>query len=222
MKKLCFLLICFSSVLEARKPVPASRYEQLTGKKLSQDTKSKWDKLYSSSQFIYGKAPAKFLSQSYHYIPYGSSVLDLGMGEGRNAVFLAKKGYQVTGVDLSTIAVKKAQILAKEFGVKIKTVIANLDEYDFPENSFDSIICFYYVDREMIAKIKKWLKPEGVIIYEGFTLKQRIKEEKKDPEEYYLKEAELLNLFSDFKILKFEEPLHQKNYVSSIIVKGKK
>ncbi len=219
MKNLLILLLFFSIYSFGRKPVPASRYEQLTGKKLSQDKKAKWDKLYSSSQFIYGKAPAKFLSQSYHFIPFGSSVLDLGMGEGRNAVFLAKKGYQVTGVDISTIAVKKAQLLAKEFGVKIKTIVGNLNTYDFPENSFESIICFYYVDRKMIEKIKKWLKPNGVLIYEGFTLKQRELEEKKDPEEYYLKNAELLKMFEGFKILKFEEPEHLKKHRSSIIVK---
>ena len=222
--KILIILTLLAPVLGlSRKPVPASQYEQLTGKKLSKDKKAKWDKLYSNSKFIYGKAPSKFLSQSYQFIPFGSSVLDLGMGEGRNAVFLAQKGYQITGVDLSNIAVKKAQLLAKEFGVKIKTIVANLQDYEFPENSFDSIICFYWVDRKMLKRIHKWLKPGGVIIYEGYTLKHRAQEKEPDPVSYYLEEAELLKLFKDYKILKFEEANHQDEFRSSIIaIKGRK
>ncbi len=219
---LLFVLI-ISSTAFGRKPVPASRFEQLTGKKLTSDTKSMWDQLYNRSQFVYGKAPARFISQNYHFLPYGSSVLDMGMGEGRNAVFLAKKGYKVTGIDISSVAVKKAQLLAKEFKVKIKTVVASLNDYDFGESAFDSIICFYYVDRSLIEKMTKWLKPGGHIIFEAFNIKQRAKEAKKAASEsYYLKDGELFDLFEGFKILKFEEPLHLDNYTSSIIIQKPK
>ncbi|MCB9094414.1 MAG: class I SAM-dependent methyltransferase [Halobacteriovoraceae bacterium] len=216
-----FMSFLVANASWARKPVPASRFEQLTGKKLRDDAKNLWDKTYSRSDFVYGKAPAKFLSENYHYIPFGSQVLDMGMGEGRNAVFLAKKGYKVVGADISSVAVKKAHVLAKEFGVKIKTTVVNLSDYDFPENSFDSIICFYYVDRSLLPKIKRWLKPGGVLIYEGNTLSQREEElDKNFPKSYYLESGELLKLFKkDYKILKFEEPEHLKPYRSSIIVK---
>ncbi len=147
----------------------------------------------------------------------------MGMGEGRNAVFLAKKGYKVTGIDISSVAVKKAQLLAKEFNAKIKTVVASLDDYDFGDNAFDAIICFYYVDRNMIEKMDKWLKPGGHIVFEAFNIKQRAKlGEKADPESYYLKDEELLKLFKGYKVLKFEEPLHLENYTSSIIVQKPK
>lgn len=215
-----FLSFLLSFQAVARKPVPASRFEQLTGKKAGSDVKNTWDKIYSRSKFVYGKAPAKFLTQSFQYIPDGASVLDLGMGEGRNAVFLAQKGHKVTGVDISPIAVKKAKILAKEFGVKLQTLVADLKSYDFKENSFDTILCFYYVDRSLIDKMKKWLKPNGLIIYEAFTKKQKEKNKNEsDPDSYYLSNGELLELFSGFRLLKFEEPQHQEQFTSSIIAK---
>ena len=66
----------------------------------------------------------------------------MGMGEGRHAVFLAQKGYKVTGIDLSSVAVKKANMLASEFGVRIKTVVASLKKYKIPKESFDAVVCF--------------------------------------------------------------------------------
>jgi SAM-dependent methyltransferase len=218
-----FLLVFLLSIFNvyARKPVPASRFEQLTGKKISRTTKSMWDSIYSRSRFVYGKAPSSFLSQNYAFIPMGSKVLDVGMGEGRNSVFLAKRGYKVIGADISSVAIKKAQVLAKEFSVDLQTVTANLKEYEFDKGSFDAIICFYFVDRSLLKKLKKWLRPGGVIIYEGFSIKQRAVDKKPMEVEEYLQTAELLELFNDFQILKFEEPLHLEHYRSSIIAQKK-
>ncbi|MFZ4713938.1 MAG: class I SAM-dependent methyltransferase [Bacteriovoracaceae bacterium] len=219
---LLFLITFTSNIVWAdRQPLPASRLEQLSGVR-SDDSKQKWDKKFSSRSYIYGKSPAKFLAENYHYIPYGASVLDMGMGEGRNAVFLAQKGYKVTGIDISSVAVKKSLALAKEFGVQINTVVASLNKYKIPEGTFDAIICFYYVDRSLVDKMKSWLKPGGVIVYEAYTVDQKNADPnlKGDDPSYYLKKQELLHLF-DMRILKFEEPIHEKEYRSSLIVKKK-
>lgn len=216
--KILILLTLFSLSVFARDPIPASRFQPLSGVKISQDSKTQWDQRYSRSTFIFGKVPVKFLSENYHYIPFGSSVLDMGMGEGRNAVFLAQKGYKVTGVDISSVAVKKAFLLAQEFGVKIKGVVASLKDYKIPPNSFDAIICFYYVDRSLVEKIKTWLKPGGILIFEAHNIKEREAHRKTDPVEDYLKEQELLRLFSGMRVLKYEEPRHEKEFRSSIIL----
>ena len=212
-----------SSYAQKRKAVPPSRYEQLSGVKTAQDGgKHFWDKKYSSDIYVYGKTPAKFLAENYNYLPLDSAVLDIGMGEGRNAVFLAKKKFNVTGIDISSVAVKKAQILANEHNVKIKTIVASLNEYDFKPESFNAIISFYYVDRTLIPQIIKWLKPGGVLIYEAHTLKQRdIKGFERMSTDYLLQEGELLNLFPGMDVLKFEEPTHKQEFTSSIILKKK-
>jgi tellurite methyltransferase len=208
------------TLIAARDPISGSRFQQLTGMKTSADSKSQWDEKYSRPTFIFGKSPVQFLAENYHFIPYEGTVLDMGMGEGRNAVFLAQKGYKITGVDISSVAVKKSYLLAQEFGVKIKGVVASLKEYKIAPNSFDAIICFYYVDRSLVEKIKSWLKPGGVLIYEAYTLREKSKKKRVTLSEYHLlKEQELLKLFPGMRVLKYEEPLHEKEFRSSIILR---
>lgn len=211
------IFISFSSW--SRNPLPASRFEHLTGVKMNTDSKSAWDAKYNRPTFIFGKRPADFLAENYHYLPFEGSVLDMGMGEGRNAVFLAQKGFKVTGVDISSVAVKKANLLAKEYGVKIKGVVASLKDYKIAPGSFDAIICFYYVDHSLLEKIKSWLRPGGVLIYEAHTLRQRkLASHAHDPVDNFLKEQELLKMFPGMRVLKYEEPLHLKEYSASIIL----
>lgn len=221
MKTIFALIVLISTAsLWARDPISGSRFQHLTGVKTSQDSKTQWDEKYSRPTFVFGKSPAQFLAENYQYIPYEGSVLDMGMGEGRNAVFLAQKGYKVTGVDISSVAVKKAYLLAQEFGVKIKGVVASLSEYKIPPNSFDAIICFYYVDRSLVEKIRSWLKPGGILIYEAYTNREKTHRKRDSLEEgTYLKEQELLKLFSGMRVLKYEEPLHEKEFRSSIILR---
>jgi SAM-dependent methyltransferase len=59
------------------------------------------------------------------------------MGEGRNAVFLAKNGFDVDGCDISEIAIEKSKILAKEHNVKLNTFVADLEKYRIPNNKYD-------------------------------------------------------------------------------------
>lgn len=221
MKLTFFYLSLFlvSAVSWGRDPISGSRYQHLTGVKTSQDAKTQWDEKYSRPTFIFGKSPAQFLAENYHFIPYEGTVLDMGMGEGRNAVFLAQKGYKVTGVDISSVAVRKAAVLAQEFGVKIKGVVASMAEYK-PSAPFDAIVCFYYVDRGLVEKIKSWLKPGGILIYEAYTTREKSKRTKHEShEDEYLREQELLKLFPGMRVLKYEEPLHEKEFRSSIILR---
>jgi hypothetical protein len=83
MKKLILLISLISFNTLARDPIPASRFQPLSGVKISGDSKTQWDQRYSRPTFIYGKTPVKFLAENYHYIPFESTVLDMGMGEGK-------------------------------------------------------------------------------------------------------------------------------------------
>lgn len=197
----------------------SNRFELLSGIRKSKDLKSQWDYKYSKQDYVFGKTPAKFLAENYHYIPEGSKVLDMGMGEGRNAVFLARKGYKVTGVDISSVAVRKARALAREFGVRIDTAVSSMQDYDVKKGTVDAIICFYYVERSLHNLMLSWLKPGGILIYEAHTEKQRdVKGSEHYSRKYLLKQGELLTLFEDMRVLKYEEPLHMKEYTTSIVL----
>lgn len=218
----CAILIPFISNAFAEKTaITRSRLSVLSGEKEKVfDTKSQWDQRYSRRTYVYGKLPAKFLAENFDYLAGFNTILDMGMGEGRNAVFLAQKGHQVTGIDISSVAIKKARKLAKENSVRINTIVGTLTKYAIAPESYDAIICFYYVDRELARKIYSWLKPGGVLIYEAHTLNEFNRlTSKKENKEYYLKPQELLNMFPKMKVLKYEEPLHEPHFRSSIILK---
>ena len=211
-------LLLITGDAASRNAISSQRFELLSGIRNARDKKSVWDNKYRRKGYLYGKEPAVFLSQNYHYLAPGSRVLDMGMGEGRNAVFLARKGFDVLGIDISSVAIKKARRLAVEQGVKIKAKIASLNNYKIREDSFDAIVCFFYVDRSLVQKMQKWLKPGGVLIFQAHTEKQKaVAKIGKENEKYLLKEGELLSMFKGMKILKYEEPDFKKEFTAALI-----
>lgn len=132
-----------------------------------------WDERYSETGFAYGTEPNDFLKDEYKRIPKGGHVLCLAEGEGRNAVFLARRGYQVTAVDQSRVGLEKAKSLAKEHGVEIDTVVADLAEYDLGIERWDGVVSiFAHVPPDLRAalhpRIAASLKRGGVLILEAY------------------------------------------------------
>jgi 2-polyprenyl-3-methyl-5-hydroxy-6-metoxy-1,4-benzoquinol methylase len=204
---------------QTRKPIDPRRYEILSGLRTSRDDRSSLERKPINSDFQFGKVPAKFLSRNYHYIPEGSLVLDVGMGGGRNAVFLARKGYNVTGLEANKKLSVRATELAEEFGVRINIVNGKVKDHNPNQVLYDAIICFYYVDRTLHEKLMSWLRPGGILIYESYTERQlKTSYSEKLGKSFLLKEGELLELFPKMRILKYEEPIHQNDFIASIIL----
>ena len=132
-----------------------------------------WDERYSSEEYAYGITPNKFLEENFNCIPKGK-VLSLAEGEGRNAVFLAKQGYSVTAVDASRVGLEKARSLAKENGVVIECIHADLADYDIGENKWDGIVSIFCplpssLRKQLHKKVEAGLKRNGVFLLEAYT-----------------------------------------------------
>ena len=109
--------------------------------------------------------PSQFLVDNIKLLPVGR-VLDVAMGNGRNAIYLAKAGFEVEGVDSSPEAVSNAMESSQKAGVSVKAEIANLeDSYIINKNTYDVIICFNYLQRSLIPQIKEGLRTGGIIVY---------------------------------------------------------
>jgi SAM-dependent methyltransferase len=163
-------------------------------------------------------SPSTFLSNNSEYILPHSKVLDLSLGDGHNSVFMAKRGHKVSVLESDSNKIKKAKLLAKEFGVKFNEFKGDLENYNFPENSFDAIIVFQNLSEKYHRKIMRWLRPGGIFVYEGLTSRQKLR----DPNmavKNLIKAHNLLNLFKRFQVLKYQEPLHLEKYSASIILK---
>ncbi len=216
MKLFLSLVFIFSSFLSyARDPLPGSRYESLSGIETSKEGKKNEKEKEAKKIEGLDKTPSAFLANNFDFLPSGAHVLDLDMGDGRNAVFLARKGFKVTGLEENEDAYKNAKTFAKEVGVRVDAILSDRSTHQFPHQSFDVIMSFHHVDKKVIERMKNWLRPGGYIIYEAIT-----EQELNVPKgELSIKSGELLKLFGDYRILKYEEPMHRKEFKASIILK---
>jgi tellurite methyltransferase len=163
--------------------------------------------------------PAEFLVANRNLLPSGKA-LDLAMGAGRNAVYLAKEGFDVEGIEVASDAVEKAIALASSEEVKISTLLADLEnDFILRPSYYDLIICFYYLHRPLISEIKKALKPGGVVVYETYICDQAQWGQPKNPD-HLLKHNELLNMFCDYRILRYREGIIEpRKAIASIIAR---
>ena len=135
-----------------------------------------WDERYASPDYVYGTEPNDFLASVASRIPEGR-VLSIADGEGRNGVYLATLGHDVTSVDASAVGLAKAQQLAASRGVYITTTVADLAEYPIAAGAWQGIVSIFChlpppLRRMVHADVVRGLAPGGVYVLEGYTLDQ--------------------------------------------------
>jgi len=119
-----------------------------------------------------GFEPAQFLVDNIALLPKGRA-LDVAMGDGQNAIYLAKMGFEVEGVDISPEAVSSALELARKSGVNLRAQVADLENnYHIEKGAYEVIICFNYLQRSLIPQIKDGLRKGGMVVYETFIVDQ--------------------------------------------------
>jgi SAM-dependent methyltransferase len=133
-----------------------------------------WDERYSEPGYAYGSDPNDFLVAETMRIRPGGKVLCLAEGEGRNAVWLAGRGFAVTAVDQSKVGLAKAAALAAERGVLLNTVQADLSVFEIEPGAWDAIVSIWahlpkHVRQVVHQKVVHGLKPGGVLILEAYT-----------------------------------------------------
>jgi tellurite methyltransferase len=191
-------------------------WQMITGDD-SEDDRKQCDSIYSTQVYIFGTEPAEFLKDHINRLPQGRA-LDIAMGEGRNAVYLAKKGFIVDGVDISEVGLKKARLLARNNHVMINTIDADLNTYTIKPESYDVILNIDYLQKSLIPEIKKGLKHGGVVVFENYTVRQLENTGGKAiPKNFLLEEGELPKLFKEFKVLVFRETNDGKDARASLI-----
>jgi tellurite methyltransferase len=126
----------------------------------------KWNVRFGSQPAYLGERPSPFLSREIEQIlrlAPGKRALDIACGEGRNSVFLARQGFQVTGLDISDVGLEKAAQRAAEAGVSVDYRQVDLEGYRITEQ-FDLIVNFNFLLRDLIAEEVQALSPGGLLI----------------------------------------------------------
>ncbi len=143
--------------------------------KLNDIWTSRWNERYSSEAFAYGEEPNKYLKEQLIKLPIGS-ILFPAEGEGRNAVFAAKLGWNVSAFDISNEGKNKAIKLAQKNNVTINYKVGELEKMDFENQQFDAIALIYAhfpanIKSIYHKKLDSYLKKNGIIIFEAFSKK---------------------------------------------------
>jgi tellurite methyltransferase len=162
--------------------------------------------------------PAQFLVDNIDLLPVGRA-FDIAMGSGRNAIFLASRGFEVEGIDMSPEAIQNALKSAREAGVTIRAEVADLQgSYKIKKEQYDLIICFNFLQRSLIPSIKDGVRPGGMVVYETFIVDQAQLFGKPRNPDYLLRHNELLDLFREFRCLRYREGvIHNRAALAGIV-----
>jgi len=148
--------------------------------------------------------PAAFLVENVDLLPKGRA-LDIAMGYGRNAIFLAKAGFEVEGVDISDEAAAGASRAAMAAGVNLSVRVADIEAgYAIDAGAYEVILCFNYLHRPLIPEIRKGLSNGGMVVYETFIVDQARFGRPRN-RDHLLEHNELLDMFRGFRCLRYHE-----------------
>ncbi len=177
-------------------------YQVITGGD-SEEEREGWNTKYKSRAYVSGKEPDAFLKQNIRLLPKGTTLL-FPMEEGRNAIFLAKNGFAVAGIDYSDAALQKAHRLARENQIKISGINADLEQYEFETGKYDVIIGLDLYRPRLVHQVKNGLKKNGVVLYTA-SMATTAQMKAGNAPSNVVKPGELKRLFEGFQIIHYHE-----------------
>ncbi|HUK18509.1 MAG TPA: methyltransferase domain-containing protein [Bryobacteraceae bacterium] len=164
----------------------------------------RWNQILTAEKPRFNINPNAFLVEMAEGRKPGTA-LDVGMGQGRNAIWLAQQGWSVTGFDPADKAVALANQTASKLGLHLNTVVTTDDKFDFGENRWDLILFSYAGGRGMTDIVQKALKPHGIVVIEAFH---------RDATRgtsigggVVFDTGELVMLFPRLRVVRYEEPI---------------
>ena len=168
-----------------------------------------WNRVLTAEKPRFNTRPNAFLMEMVKGRKPGTA-LDVGMGQGRNSIWLAQQGWEVTGFDPAEKAVALARENAGKLGVSLKTEIKRMQDFDFGERRWDLILLSYVGGRGQTAAVQKALKPGGVLVIEGFHRDAT----KGNPigGEVVFDTGELPRLFPELRVVRYEEPVEDADF----------
>ena len=168
-----------------------------------------WNARFQAEDYVYGKEPNVFLKEFQHKLNVSGNALAIAEGEGRNAVYLAEQGMNVTAWDYAESGLQKTNKLAKERDVAVSTKLVDLNEANWSEAKWDEIVCIFghfptELRKKTLQGVKEALKPGGYFLTEVYSHYQ-IPYQSGGPQEsdFLYKPEEFLKDFADWRIVHF-------------------
>ena len=171
-----------------------------------------YDNIYKQNSHTWGDKPNKLLAMICDDLESGSYFLDLGCGQGRDSLFMAKNGFQVTAVDSSSEGINDLNGLAMKAGVEMELICKSIKEFEIESNKYSIINIFNTLQflkkddaLEVIDNVKNKLRSGGHMIIAGFTKNDPLFKFEENKDRGFFELGELKNLFSDFEMIFYRE-----------------
>ena len=158
---------------------------------------------------VFSRKPNAFLVEMVRGRRPGTA-LDVGMGQGRNSIFLAQQGWDVTGFDSSDEGIRQAKAEADRLGLKLRAEVNTFENYDFGENRWDLIVLTYEPTQQIAPHIERALKPGGVVIVEDRHVDTR----RMWPAGTFTNN-QLMSLFPRLRVLRYEDAWARSDWSAS-------
>lgn len=168
-----------------------------------------WNDRFKNEKYVYGTNPNVFLADVHKKLNLSGEALAIAEGEGRNAVYLAQQGMNVTAWDYAQSGLAKTEKLAKDRNVTVQTKLVDLNEANWDKDKWDELICIFghfpeALRTKTLEGVKEAVKPGGYFISEVYSVYQ-LPYKSGGPQnvELLYKPEEFLNVFSDWRIVHF-------------------
>jgi SAM-dependent methyltransferase len=187
-----------------------------------QSERKKWNARYQDSQDDRPE-PDPYLIVGYTtfvspLFPRPGRALDLAGGMGRHAIWLARQGWNTTLLDISPVALDAARNWSSGEHLRLEFVEADLDDYLLPEDAFDLITVFNFLQRSLFISLQQCLCPGGIIIYKT-RMQSKADEDAPDTLDYLLHPGELLRIFSGFGILDYRTGIGTRGLIAALVAR---
>lgn len=180
-----------------RQGLSSERADRVMRLVLAYDEGTLYDKVYAAEP-QFQTEPNRLLMEVADRLKPGKA-LDVGMGQGRNALFLARRGWDVTGFDVSAVGIAKAKAAARSAGLKIRAIHTSDEELEFGQEKWDLIAILYALEKRSVFRARDALRRGGIVVVEGAH------RDANRGAAWEFESNELLRIFEGFTILKYEE-----------------
>ncbi len=167
---------------------------------MSHPDAARWNARYQAEPFREKFGARPLLTQNATLLPRQGLAFEAAMGMGGNAAFLLERGLRVVGADISDVAVRQARRRLPQ----LMAVVADLNHFYLPAGTFDVILNFFYLQRELWPVYRRALRPGGLLFFETLTL-DMLQVHPEIDQAYLLKPGELRQGFADMEILVYWE-----------------
>lgn len=176
---------------------------------MTDDERRAWDERYGSGEYRPRVAAGPFLESWIDRLPPGRA-LDLACGAGRNAIRLARAGFDVDAVDVSPVALDMAARAADEAGVAVNWIEADLDTHVLSPAGYDLITVIRYRNPDLWPRLPAALAPDGWLLVEHHVATGRSVDGPSNPE-FRLRPQELLGAFGSLRVVFYEETIEERD-----------